>query len=86
VLVDGDDMNEPITDAVRSILDGYVLLTVALAHASHYPGIDVLQSVSRLIGEVVSPPVRALHLGARDFVVKPLDAERLLGAVEKALA
>jgi flagellum-specific ATP synthase len=55
--VDGDDMNEPIADAARSILDGHVVLTRSLAHAGHYPAIDVLQSVSRLVGEIVSDEV-----------------------------
>jgi flagellum-specific ATP synthase len=68
VLVEGDDMNEPIADAVRGILDGHIILTRALATANHFPSIDVLESVSRLIREVSSPEEVDLVSNARDLL------------------
>ena len=68
VLVDGDDMNEPIADAVRGILDGHVVLSRNLATANHFPAVDVLESVSRLTNEICTSEEIATTAQARDLL------------------
>lgn len=78
VLVDGDDMNEPIADAARGILDGHFVLSRTLAAKNHYPAIDVLQSVSRCMSSIASKEhkayagmmknVLATYAGAEDLI------------------
>ena len=78
VLVEGDDMNEPVADAARSILDGHCVLTRELAHRNHYPAIDVLQSVSRLADEVTTPEVRSSAAALREVLASYRSKEDLI--------
>ncbi|WP_432535530.1 FliI/YscN family ATPase [Kineococcus arenarius] len=78
VLVDGDDHNEPIADAARSILDGHVVLDRRLATAGHFPTIDVLESVSRVAGRVTTPEQRAHATALRRVLAAHRDAKELI--------
>jgi flagellum-specific ATP synthase len=68
VLVEGDDMNEPIADAVRGILDGHVVLSRALATANHFPSVDVLESISRVTQDISTQAEWELVGKARDLL------------------
>ena len=78
VLVDGDDMNEPISDTARGILDGHIILSRTLAQKNHYPAIDVLQSISRCMATIaekehkkaagIMKNVMATYNGAEDLI------------------
>ena len=68
VLVEGDDLNDPIADSIRSIADGHIVLSRDLANQNHYPAIDVLASVSRVMNDIVSPDQK----GARNQLVSLL--------------
>mgnify|MGYP000918030508 CR=1 FL=1 len=78
VLVDGDDLNEPITDAVRSILDGHIMLSRRLAAQNHYPAIDVLNSVSRVMIDIVDRPHRNGAQEVRNILAAYKEAEDLI--------
>ena len=85
VLVDGDDFNEPIADTVRGILDGHIVLSRQLAHKNHYPAIDILNSVSRLMKEIASEEQNNAASKARDILATYKEAEDLIniGAYEE---
>ena len=68
MLVEGDDLNEPVADAVRGILDGHIVLSRALATGNHYPPIDVLESLSRLSRGVCTDDELACVAEARDLL------------------
>jgi flagellum-specific ATP synthase len=78
VLVEGDDMNEPIADAARSILDGHIQLSRALAEANHYPAIDVLGSISRVAPAISSPERLAAAGELRHLLAAWRDAKDLI--------
>jgi flagellum-specific ATP synthase len=78
VLVEGDDMNEPVADAVRGILDGHIVLSRELAHRGHYPAIDLLQSVSRVMPQIVSPEQRNAANNLREILATYKSAEDLI--------
>jgi FliI/YscN family ATPase len=78
VLVDGDDHNEPIADAVRSILDGHFVLSRDLASRHHYPPIDILQSVSRTMPDVTETSHRTRTAQVREWMAAIRDSEDLV--------
>jgi flagellum-specific ATP synthase len=78
VLVDGDDMTEPVADSVRSILDGHIVLSRALAARNHFPAIDVLNSASRVMRDITGERHQELAGKARDVLASYAEAEDLI--------
>jgi len=78
VLVDGDDMNEPVADAVRGILDGHVVMERAIAQRGRYPAINILKSVSRTMPKCVEPEVLPYISRARELMATYADMEELI--------
>ncbi len=77
-LVEGDDMNDPIGDSVRSIVDGHIVLSRALAQRGHFPAIDIMQSASRVMRAVTSPEHAKLAQKLREVLAVYKDAEDLI--------
>ena len=78
VLVEGDDMDDPIGDAVRSIVDGHIVLSRKLTHKGHFPAIDVMQSTSRVMPNIVSREHRDWAMSVRQIMAQYSDAEDLI--------
>ena len=78
VLAEGDDLSDPVADAARAALDGHVVLSRKLANAGHYPAVDVLASVSRVMSDVVSPEHRRLAMEAREVLSSYRDSADLI--------
>ncbi len=78
VLVDGDDFNEPITDTARSILDGHIMLDRKLAHKNHYPAIDVLQSISRVMSSIARKEHKEAAGNLKNVLATYREAEDLI--------
>jgi len=78
VLAEGDDMNDPVADSARSLLDGHIVLSRKLADRGHYPAVDILQSVSRLMTRVSSPAHRRAAQVLREVYATYADAEDLI--------
>ncbi len=78
VLVDGDDMNEPITDAARGILDGHIALSRAMAHRNHYPAVDILGSISRVMSDIADDDHKKAASAVRRVLAVYHDAEDLI--------
>ncbi|MDD6195228.1 MAG: flagellar protein export ATPase FliI [Lachnospiraceae bacterium] len=78
VLVDGDDFNEPITDTARGILDGHIVLSRKLAQKNHYPAIDVLASISRVMSSVASKEHKAVAGQLKNVLATYQEAEDLI--------
>jgi len=85
VLVDGDDMNEPIADTARGILDGHIVLSRSLAQKNHYPAIDVLQSISRCMSQIADKPHKSAAGVLKNVMATYNEAEDLIniGAYKK---